>query len=466
MMKYIWPLVLVLSFGCSKEEFTSAPRTESIIANPVEVFQNLTCANSSTIKPPVDILYVVDNSLSAGYINATVKDQIRQTIQSISQEFDYRVMVAPLLDDGLSDTFRPVITNNAASLSGSINVVPLEGLPFFGQPIGGNNEQGFKRTHDLIELNKTGLGKTGIFRNQAHTLIVLVSNGDDRETINCPFGGQCTTNNAKINEAVQRFSNLKNSLEAKQLRFFTLVAHSACQSGWVAGERYKIVSQRVANESNSPAINSTDSYDLCANNYNIYAGVNQSIREIVVPHTYNRWQISSNPSSNLEVMSVHKLTSSGQTTAVPVAGYSCGGSICYESGFPPNGLSTRIAPTVGENQTGKFIKLQPSAYVTYPDCLVVKTNTPTEYYGYAVLPTQPRPETIVVRVRGSNISENPSNGWTYMGYLENQNIKVNQNGTPNNTNPLNRTGYFIKLNGTAIYASGETLEVFYTPAPI
>lgn len=457
MMKYIWPLVLVLSFGCSKEEFTSAPRTESIIANPVEVFQNLTCANSSTIKPPVDILYVVDNSLSSGYINATVKDQIRQTIQSISQEFDYRVMVAPLLPDGQSDTFRPVITNNAASLSGSINVVSLEGLPFFAQPLGGNHEEGFKRTHDLISINRSN----GIFRNQAHTLIVLVSNGDDKETESCGGGGYCFTDPVKMNTAVQRYTNLRVSLQAKQLRLFTLVAHSSCQSGWTIGQRYKTISQRVANESNSPAISSTDSYDLCANNYSIYAGVNSSIREIVVPHTYNRWQISSSTTSNLIVQRVDKLSATGQSTFIDPSQYTC----CSSGTLP-----TRILPTVGENQTGTFIDLSPSAHVTYPDCLVVKTNTPTEYYGYAVLPTQPRPETIVVRVRGSNVPQSSTNGWEYEGYRVSQNIKVNADGTANNTNPINRTGYFIKLNGAhpngAIYASGETLEVFYTPAPI
>jgi hypothetical protein len=97
---------------------------------------------------------------------------------------------------------------------------------------------------------------------------------------------------------------------------------------------------------------------------------------------------------------------------------------------------------------------------------VVKTTTPTEYYGYAVVPTAPRPETLVVRVRGSNVNQSTTNGWEYLGYRENQNIKVNSNGTVNNTNPLNRTGYFIKLNGSAIYSSGETIEVFYTPAPI
>ena len=131
-----------------------------------------------------------------------------------------------------------------------------------------------------------------------------------------------------------------------------------------------------------------------------------------------------------------------------------------------NNQNTRILPTAGEPKSGYFIQLNGSAQIAYPDCLVVKTQTPTEFYGHAVIPSQPEAPSIVVRIRGNNIPQSTTNGWSYEGYRENQNIKVNADGSPNTVSPLNRTGYFIKLNGTAIYASGDTIEVFYTPAGI
>lgn len=453
MKTLILAIALLFVGACTKEEFVGSPRSESFVASPVEVFQNLTCANSTLVKPPVDILYVVDNSLSAAYIGPVVRQQIFQTIQSISQEFDYRVVVAPLFSVPGS---LPVITNNASGIQ-HLNIINLESLSMFSSASGANGEAGFQRARQVISDNRSN----GLFRNEAHTVIVLVSNGDDTSVIDCNFNF-CGPNQSKIDQEFNAFMSLKSSLNAQQLRFFSLVAHNSCQSGWVVGTQYKNMSQRIAQ---AQGASTSDSYDLCASNYSLYAGINQSIRQQVVPHVYNRWLVTAN---NMPIVleSVHRMNSNGQATLLSPSQYSF--SDVYTT------QDTRIQPTVGEPHTGKFITLQPSAYVTYPDCLVVKTTTPTEYYGYAVVPTAPRPETLVVRVRGVNVQQSTSDGYEYVGYRENQNIKVNSNGSPNNTNPINRTGYFIKLNGiynpppqnSAVYASGEMIEVFYTPAPI
>lgn len=448
MKTLILAIALLFVGACTKEEFVGSPRSESFVASPIEVFQNLTCANSTLVKPPVDILYLVDNSLSAAYIGPVVRQQIFQTIQSISQEFDYRVVVAPLFPVPGS---LPVITNNSSGIQ-QYNIVNLESLSMFSPASGGsaNYEPGFQRSREVISQN------SGLFRSGAHTIIVLVSNGDDSTTTISGLPGQSgtITDPNKMDIEFNQFVSLKNSLNAQQLRFFSLVAKSSCQSGWVIGARYSQMSQRMAQHNGS---GSSDSYDLCASNYNLYAGINESIRQQVVPHVYDKWLVTAN---NVPIVleSVHRMNSNGQATLLSPSQYSF--SDVYST------QNTRIQPTVGEPQTGKFITLQPSAYLTFPDCLVVKTTTPTEYYGFAVVPTAPRPETLVVRVRGTNVSQSSSNGFEYVGYRENQNIKVNPNGTINNSNPINRTGYFIKLNGSAIYSSGETIEVFYTPAPI
>jgi hypothetical protein len=270
-------LALLLVGACSKEEFVGSPRSENFVANPIEVFQNLTCANSSTVKPPVDILYVVDNSMSSTYIGPIVKEQIRQTVQNISQEFDYRVVVAPLFANG-TENYLPVITNNANGIT-HLNIVNLEYSNFFTAPSGSNAEKGFERARTLISNNRSN----GMFRSGAHTLIVMASNGDDTDSLYC-FNGQCfpDTNNQNMQQQVTAFNTLRTSLNAQQLRFFSLVPFSSCQNGWIRGDRYMAMSKALSSNPNTAG--PQDSYDLCSSNYNLYAGVNQSIRQEIVPH--------------------------------------------------------------------------------------------------------------------------------------------------------------------------------------
>lgn len=455
-------IALLTMWSCSKEEFASTPKSEKYTANNVEVFQNLTCSNHTLVKPPVDILYLVDNSSSANYLSPTVRNQIALTIQSLSQEFDYRVMVAPLLPDGGSDSFRPVITNNAGAMSSNVNVVAPDSATFFGPPQG-SNERGFERSYNLINQNRISNGGL-VFRNNAHTIVVLISNGNDNETSSY-LNGFPIVNQSAYDTAKTRFINLKANLTAQQFRFFSMVAHTSnCRSGHFLGKVYIDMSRDIYNieqASDQSARTTKDSYDLCKDEYAIYSGVNSSIRQEIVGHTYNKWQVSTSTAPGaidpIDIQ-VTKLTPSGAATTLNVNQ----DFTCCSTG---TNVDTRILPTPGEPKSGTFIDLTFAGRVSYPDCLVVRTRTPTEYYGYAVAPTAPRPETIVVRVRGSNIPQNSVNGWTYLGYRGNENIKVDVNGNPA-LPALNRTGYFIQLNGTAKYASGDTIELFYTPAPL
>jgi hypothetical protein len=470
-MKYLSIIALVGFLSCSKEEFTSSPKSDSFTANPVEVFQNLTCSNSTLIKPPVDILYLVDNSLSASYLASSVKDQIRRTILSVSGEFDFHIMIAPLLPTATSERldFFPVVTNSAQGMPSSVNVIPLESLDlasFFPVMGGVNYENGFDRAVQILQANRSN----SVFRSRAHTIVVLVSNGDDTTTKTNCFNGLCTIDSNLFQQKYRAFSDLKNSLNALQLRFFSVVAHTQCQSGWAAGTTYKNMSAKIYSELNTtPALtdqstrSTPDSYDLCNSQYtSMYEGVNNSIKKQVVGHVYNRWLINSStaPTIDLSDIQVFKLNSSGVSTAV--AKSSTQGFSCCQSGTYP----TRELPTLGEEATGTFIQLHGSGKVTYPDCLIVKTRTPTEFFNAVVISAQPLLDSINVRIRGQTISQNTTNGWSYEGYKENENIKVNSDGSPNTTTPLRKTGYFIKLNGSAIYSSGDTIEIFFKGAPL
>ena len=51
-------------------------------------------------------------------------------------------------------------------------------------------------------------------------------------------------------------------------------------------------------------------------------------------------------------------------------------------------------------------------------------------------------------------------------FLETQNTKVPGPTGAAVIPALNRSGYFLQLNGEAVYTNGETVEVFYKPASL
>ena len=468
------PLLLLMALlgACSKEEFAGSPSSDSFTANPVQVFQNQTCANSTLVKPPVDVLYLVDNSPSAAFLTSTVKSQLRSTIQSISSEFDYHVLVAPLIP-GTSmygETALPVLANGGASLSMG-TMVSFESLnveSFFSGTAGGSNEAGFNRVKTLI--NNYRAGSNPVFRQNAHTLVVLVSNGEDSTVYDNSGNGFKLYNETKHN---QQFTDLVNlgysTLMAKQFRFFSVAAHSVCQSGYKEARGYKSMSAKLYNEARGRGITADqnsrttpDSYDLCTNDFtNMYTGVNNSIRQEVIDHRYNFWPVTNSTDTNINQndIQVFKISANGNTVSIPNAAMN-GWQLV------PGGVQTRntryFPAPAGEPATGILISLQGSAEVIYPECMVIRTSTPIEEYQYVVLPTQPIESTIIIRVRGQQISQGQPNGWTYEGFRTNQDIK-----TPGTSNvPTLKTGYFIKLNGTSKYVSGDTIESYYAPAPI
>ncbi len=113
-----------------------------------------------------------------------------------------------------------------------------------------------------------------------------------------------------------------------------------------------------------------------------------------------------------------------------------------------------------------MIQLHGDAKVSYPECIIAKTRTPTEYFGYAVLPREPQLGTVKIEINGSPVPNGGANGWSYEGYLVNKNVKVPGPENVSIEPPMMKTGYFIKLNGTSIISNGDQVEVFYKPKAI
>lgn len=465
---FIFILLSMFLVSCGEEVLTQNTLSTSYTASDLQGFELNTCAQMHFDKPPVDILFIVDNSGSSLLPKfAEIKSQIANTINTISSDFDYHIYVAPLIAlQGDSLQGYPLLVSDTSTLNNTaLNIVTPNSLQFFSQATGGTDEHGFVRATALINANKTN----GIFRSKANTVVVTISNGDDNsatQTLNGqPYYNSTVFNNAK-NEllAYSALHGGTSSLQAESFRYLTLVAHSNC-NGYKAGYQYKKMSNEIYAAMNYNDDSNKNSYNLCSNNFtSLFSSINNSIRAVVVGHKYNKWKISNaNPGDiQLDDLTVTKILADGSSvniSAGTVNGYS-------DLDFFTTPQNTRYEPTAGEPKTGLLINLNGTARVTYPECIIAKTRTPTEYYGFLALPREPQTDSIKVIIRGQEISQDSTNGWGYIGWKESQNIKVTGPTNVPITPAVYKSGYFIKLFGSAIFTNGDTIEVYYKPASL
>lgn len=466
--KFIYLLILSLLISCGEEVLTQNTQQTSFSSPTLESFELNTCSQMQFQKPPVDILYIIDNSgstLASSFQD--IKNEIQNTVNTISNEFDYHIYFAPLnAASGDTITGYPLLLNVPDSVNGIANLNnyspdQFANINMFAQASGNNSEYGFQRAQDIVNQNRSA--GNNIFRDNANTIIVMISNGDDTEAYH-NVGGNIIPDPNKYNTIKNNFLTLKGNMNAESFRFISLVAHSTCNS-WKVGTNYKNMSKDLyIAGSHTDNDGSKDSYDLCSGNYtNLFNAVNNSIRQVVVGHKYDHWKISSASSSSIQEddITLTRIKSNGTQENI-TAGTNNGFEYL---GFKTN-QPTRYFPTVGEEATGLMVKLNGTARVEYPDCLIAKTRTPTEYFGYIALPKDPDLSTLEVKIDGQTIEQSSTSGWSYYGWAEVLNIKVPGPTGASITPPLNKSGYFIQLHGSAIFTNGQTISVFYKPKAI
>jgi len=465
-LKLIYAVILTLLVSCGEEVLTQNTQQASYVAGDIASFELNTCSQMHFEKPPVDILYIIDNSGStlASSFQA-IKSEIQNTVSTISNEFDYHVYFAPL-NSSSGDTISgyPLLLSNPDTVNGISNLNVLSPTEFssfsmFGQATGNNSELGFERAQNIINQNR--VEGNNIFRDGANTIVVMISNGDDTQS-NINIGGNIVFDSNVFNGIKNNLKAYKSApMNAESFRFISLVAHSTC-NGWVKGTNYKRMSNELYTElgySDNP--NSKDSYDLCSGNYtHLFTAVNNSIRQILVGHKYDHWKISSAQSSSIQEDDVilTLVKPNGTQTTIPADPTNGFEYLGYKVNQP-----TRYEPSVGEPVTGLVVKLNGTARVEYPDCISAKTRTPTEYFGYITLPKDPDLTTIEVKIDGVKVEQSPTNGWSYLGWREVLNIKVPGPTGASILPALNKTGYMLQLNGTAIFTNGQTVNVYYKP---
>ncbi|WP_408097474.1 hypothetical protein ACJVC5_00785 [Peredibacter sp. HCB2-198] len=464
-------LTLATFVGCGSEQFGTTPQSSTSNPDAVKSFEQNSCSSYTLIKPKVDIIYMIDNTESYYYTSADLKNAITGTVNQVSSQFDFRIIAMPLVNPNLdlqsynnsvadNSDFR-VFTNSADALPSGVagnKVATVSELtsfiPVLRQP---HRERGLWRLKEFMKRHKG----TGLLRQEAYNLVVIVSNNRDVEVENSDG-----TNNTPIQPAFDaRYSelvSLKGQLQSKLLRIFSVTAHSACRpsEGWIPSTYSYIKMAR--------AFNVSDAYDLCSESFtSIFNDVNSSIQQVIVPHTYRYWPITliGNDSSmtNYSGLQVYKITSNGPQL-VPSSSYT------YYENSSTGSMNVLTTTNPSEYVSGRrhFIRFNSGAEITYPDCVQIRTTTKTEYFKYLVLQREPTPGTIYVTVNGIQVPENATDGWTYVGNKTTPtNIKANYPNPGDDQPAINKTGFMIQFNGVnRYYKSGDNVQVNFIPKGI
>ncbi|EQC48198.1 hypothetical protein M899_2797 [Bacteriovorax sp. BSW11_IV] len=513
-IKLLKIIALLLLFSCGKEQFSVNRNVDQGSTPEKNNIGTYACANYTLVRPQVDLLFLWDNSSSQTYTRAEVKQALNKVIDYVSSRFDYHIMMAPLIGTGNTSSY--FFSYNYFNPGSGIQVINKESASsYLGsfQTGGATKEAGVTRAVDLLATNQSNQ----VFRKNAYTIVVLMSNDDDNSYVSGDFGGtqnqdayvrgkthdllclRGAYSGSYHNDKSKYYANCSNatSLNSSMMRFISISAlgtSSSCSATvgmFRSGTTYRAVSQNIygatydGNLANVPSDQSSrtmyygegnDAYDICRGEYaHIFDGVNNAITDTVLKHKYKYWPIAKT-NENVDESEIIVKTNSGQeflpitgATTVngqEVTGYKFLGNVNLTR-------DTRYFPTSGEPYTGKMIELFGAAKdVVWPDCFKVTAKTPTLYYGYVAL-TQGKPaeSTINLKINGQTISQSTVNGWQLIKsgsqpqFISNQNILVT---SPTNSTPVvpgeYQSGYFLKLYGSAIMSSGSTYTIDYEPA--
>lgn len=463
-------IILTITFmACGREEFGSVPKSEDIKTDPLKTYTHKACTEQTLIRPKVDILYVVDNSQSTYYLSSDIKNSLSKTVTSLSTQFDYRVIGTPLIETANGNNDFQVMTNSI-DLQGIPNdarrISSTNGFSFFSNQPASGVEKGLDRIVTFINTHQNQL-----IRKNSHLIVVLISNGRDLEVEeDAGYGNGETKLNKEIYDSrLATFNHLKTQLESLQLRMISITAKSVCGNGFrTALKSYVKMSQdlyTLSGASDNPA--HQDSYDLCSSSgiSSVFSSINDSIKQIILPHQYRYWPISlaeNDPLFSIDKIEVTKISSSNVNTKLIR-----GTDWQYEDKGSVTSVNTRELPTPGEPVNGRhFIRF--TNLVSYPNCVLVTSVSRTEYFGYIVLPQKPKVESVSVRINGNIVPKSMTNGWSdQTSTVQTRNIKVPHPNPGDENPPLIRTGFMLKLNGSNnYYKSGDDVQVNFIPAGI
>jgi hypothetical protein len=463
-LSVILPLAtLIFLGGCGAEQFGTASSQDSSAVKSADTYEQTTCSTRTLIKPKVDILYVVDNSSSTNYLGTSIKTSLTNTVDSVSEQFDYRVIGTTLLPVSGTDNDYQVITNSSDTLpEPSKKIIRSSEFSFFSNTnyAAGGTEPGLQRVVSFMNNNMSG--SAPLFRKGAYHLVVLISNGRDTDVETVTNANGATTVNATVyNNRLASLRSLKAGLQSQQLRLFAVTPKSQCNDGWLNSTRsYVQMAKDLYTDSGATDSSTYDSFDLCTSAITtVFTSVNSSIKQVIIPHTFRYWPLSfakdTNVRNDFGEITVYKIVNN-VATVMPSSAWSY-----YLN--PNSSLITQEPPVSGDGDvvTGKhFVKFTDGNLITYPDCVQIKSSARTEYFKYVVI--QKAMNTTLggaVRVNGSNI---PSSAWVYRGSLSDVNIKAAYPNAGDEYPASIKSGIMIEITDPQYYyKSGDTVDVSY-----
>lgn len=491
-------LVLLLVASCGKELFQANKNTSNTTSVSLNNSSLSQCANHTLVRPPVDLLFIWDNSTSTTFLNDGTKTALNNIISSISDRFDYSVMMAPLLGSGNSNTF--YFSRRGHIPTGGISVITKSEASYkLSQfpSVNGSSESGAKRARDLIYNNISN----NVFRKNAYTMVVIMSNDDDNSYVSGNYGasdliaqeyafdmahdlscirgnynGSLYSSGGALSHKGQFGSNCSGlsssrKLDSLMFRFMSVVPFSggsSCSASTTSATNrvYKKMSELVyttgytnSNPQPMDALSSPfDSTNICSGSYsNVFDGVNNAIVDVVLKHKYDYWPVASNYDS-VDANSLVLTKSNGEM--ISPYNSSTGSGYTYVGG--QTNRNTRYVPTSGEPFTGKMVRLYGSSRISYPDCLKVAYTQEPQYLAYCHIEANANPSSLIVKVNGRQLA---SNEFSYIGKKSNFNMAVVSQSDYTPAMPaFNKTGYFVRLNSSAIYSNSGSCSVDYLPA--
>ena len=478
--KVLHPILLSLLMallGCQTEEFGQASvQSRERVFNSKE-YSNLKCSQSTLMKPKVDILFLFDNSTSSFFLNATsrqaILDPLKKIIRVAGQRFDFRLMVAPLIGSSPTSGVALAVENEKGMNSTSKRLVVEVGNQQLIEkaasipPTSGSNEYGFERAINLVKYHRN----TGVFRSKAYTLVTIFSNEDADWRQSGPDHGGAGPEKEDFKTNLKNFKQLSRGLKALQFRLLTVVPRrDRCMPHSVNGTRYRRMSKELyfdnlsRSQGKQPYHNSYDNFDLCSENYrSIFDKITKTITSVLVGHRYDYWPVSAGTQLAIDPDSIKVFKHINDTNVKRIPkGRSNGWE--FENRYQTQ--NTRFFPTSGEPFSGRLIKLNGNARVSFPECLRIETTDPRDYFGYYVALEKPKLDTVVYKKNGKEIGQDTKNGWEYLGFRSDLNTRIEGPANDSSASPaVSKTGHVFKLHGDAIYSNGDTVEFTFLPAP-
>ncbi len=488
MKKYLWIISAALLLqSCGNKELFSPNKaaSETSVASALQTTSKL-CSAKTHIKAPVDVLVLFDNSPSSNAFNSATRNRLISMIQGFVQDnFDYHIMVAPLTGSSISDTSSAVIyAADATSLHASVasKLRPTNNISSVSFPTLTGPEYGIRRSYEIIQANRSN----GVFRNNAYTMIAVLTNGNDTQC-SASLGDPCTPSNktfydSTINQLTCLGHNTPHrsssscgggTLNSAMFRFISLSPKTS--SCGTAGTFYHYASQEIFSNGTAtrqyidsapmvmgsgPTYN--DARDFCDSNSDIFSHIRSSIKDVVLKHRYNRWPVADSY-ANIDTATIKvKLIGPTNNTirelvnntgvSSPSSGFSYEG-VCSVSGSET--CNTRYYPLPGgEPFPGHLIRLHGTDEVEFPNCLSVEYYAPTETYRYVYLPYgTPNQDTLELYIDNQKIEKSTVNGWSFLGssicassLTDGKILNLPVSGT---------CGPMLKLNGSAVVNSKQ-----------